>query len=72
MLKKIWWALTACWIVVFGGLAIFIYGREVDAAGVVQTPELKWLSLALLGGLFIFIVICHLIFLFVINKRASV
>ena len=72
MIKKIWWALTAFWIVVFGGLATVIYTKDVDAAGVVQTPELKWLSLALLGGLFIFVAICHLIFLFIINKRASV
>lgn len=71
MIKKIWWTLTVCWIVVFGGLATFIYTREVDAAGVVQTPELKWFSLALLGGLFIVIAICHFIFLFIINKRAS-
>ena len=46
--------------------------REVDAAGVVQTPELKWFSLVLLGGLFIFIAIFQVIFLFIINKRASV
>ena len=59
-------------IIVFGGLATFIYMREVDAAGVVQTPELKWFSLALLGVLFIFIAIFQLIFLFIINKRASV
>lgn len=72
MIKKIWWTLSAFWIVVFGGLAIFIYNREVDAAGAVQTPEIKWFSLALLGGLFIIIAICHLIFLFIINKRASV
>ena len=60
------------WIVVFGGLATLIYTRDIDAAAVVQTPELKWFSLALLGVLFIFIAICHLIFLFIINKRASV
>ncbi|MFS0878353.1 DUF3923 family protein [Solibacillus isronensis] len=72
MMKKIWWALTLFWIIAFGGLATVIYTRDVDAAGVVQTPELKWFSLALLGGLFIFIAICHLIFLFIINKRATV
>ncbi|MGE7981596.1 DUF3923 family protein [Solibacillus sp. NPDC093137] len=72
MIKKIWWTLTVFWIVVFGGLATFIYIREVDATGVVQTPELKWFSLALLGALFIFIAIYHLIFLFIINKRASI
>lgn len=69
MMKKIWWALTAFWIIVFSGLATVIFTRDVDAAGVAQTPELKWFSLALLGGLFILIAICHLIFLLIINKR---
>ena len=71
MIKKLWWTLTVFWIVVFSSLAVLIYSREVDAAGVVQTPELKWFSLALLGGLFIFICIGHLIFLLLIKKRSS-
>lgn len=68
LMKKIWWVITAFWIFLFGGLATFIYTREVDAAGVVQTPELKWLSLALLGGLFFIIVICQLLFLLFTKK----
>lgn len=63
-MKKIWWAINVFWIVLFGGLATFIYLREVDGAGAVQTPELRWLSLALLGVVFILVAIIQLIFLF--------
>ncbi|MEK4386300.1 DUF3923 family protein [Solibacillus sp. FSL R5-0691] len=71
-MKKIWWIIiNGVWLVLFSGLAIFIYFREVDAAGVVQTSELRWLSLALLGVVFIFITIVQLIFLFFLKKRKS-
>ncbi|MEK4080617.1 DUF3923 family protein [Solibacillus sp. FSL K6-1126] len=67
-MKKIWWAINVFWIVLFGGLATFIYLREVDGAGAVQTPELRWLSLALLGVVFILVAIIQLIFLFFLKK----
>lgn len=67
-MKKIWWSITIFWILLFGGLATLIYTREVDAAGVVQTPELKWISLSLLGGLFLIFMICQLLFLFFMKK----
>lgn len=63
-MKKLWWIINGAWLLLFSGLAIFIYFREVDAAGVVQTSELRWLSLALLGVVFIFFAIIQLIFLF--------
>ncbi|AMO85869.1 heme/copper-type cytochrome/quinol oxidase subunit 2 [Solibacillus kalamii] len=70
-MKKIWWAINVFWIVLFGGLATFIYLREVDGAGAVQTPELRWLSLALLGVVFILVAIIQLIFLFFLKKPKS-
>lgn len=71
-MKILWWTITAFWSVVFVGLAIFIYTREVDAAGAIQTPELRWISLGLLGVLFIIITLCQLVFLFFVKKRTSV
>lgn len=67
-MKKIWWIINGIWLLLFSGLAIFIYFREVDAAGVVQTSELKWLSLALLGVVFILFAIVQFIFLFFLKK----
>lgn len=63
-MRKLWWIINGVWLLLFSGLAIFIYFREVDAAGVVQTSELRWLSLALLGVVFIFVAIIQLIILF--------
>ncbi|MER2118951.1 MAG: DUF3923 family protein [Solibacillus sp.] len=70
-MKKIWWIINGVWLVLFSGLAIFIYFREVDAAGVVQTSELKWLSLALLGVVLLLFAIVQLIFLFFLKKPKS-
>ncbi|MER2156189.1 MAG: DUF3923 family protein [Solibacillus sp.] len=70
-MKKIWWIINGVWLVLFSGLAIFIYFREVDAAGVVQTSELKWLSLALLGVVLLLFAIVQLIFLFFLKKLKS-
>lgn len=63
-MKKLWWIINGAWLLLFSGLAIFIYFREVDAAGVVQTSELRWLSLALLGVVFIFLPSSNLYFYF--------
>lgn len=70
-MSKLWWIINGVWLLLFSGLAIFIYFREVDAAGVVQTSELKWLSLALLGVVFIFVAIIQLIILFFLKKPKS-
>ena len=70
-MKKIWWIINGVWLVLFSGLAIFIYFREVDAAGVVQTSELKWLSLAVLGVVLLLFAIVQLIFLFFLKKLKS-
>ncbi|MER2030127.1 MAG: DUF3923 family protein [Solibacillus sp.] len=70
-MKKIWWIINGVWLVLLSGLAIFIYFREVDAAGVVQTSELKWLSLALLGVVLLLFAIVQLIFLFFLKKLKS-
>ncbi|BAK16227.1 Na+-transporting NADH:ubiquinone oxidoreductase, subunit NqrB [Solibacillus silvestris StLB046] len=70
-MRKLWWIINGVWLLLFSGLAIFIYFREVDAAGVVQTSELRWLSLALLGVVFIFVAIIQPIILFFLKKPKS-
>jgi len=67
-MKIIWWLLNGCWIALFAALAIVIYTRDVDASGVVQTPELRLTSLIIVGILAVIIFIGQLIFLHIINK----
>ncbi len=38
---KIWWVANIVWILVFGALAFFVGARNIDGAGVIQTPEIK-------------------------------
>ena len=40
-----WWIGNLFWIIVFGIWAAIIWLREVDGAGVIQTPEIKSISL---------------------------
>ena len=72
MKMKLWWATSLLWIVFFGTIAIFIGVREVDGAGVEQTPELRLVAFIVLGVAFAFIVLCQLVFLFFARKRKSV
>ena len=63
-----WWAINNVWLIIFAVGAIFIGVREVDAAGVVQTPEIKMISFAVLGIVFMVVVLFQLIFLFLLEK----
>ncbi|MFJ8460212.1 DUF3923 family protein [Lysinibacillus xylanilyticus] len=66
-----WWAINIVWLIIFAVGAIFIGVREVDAAGVVQTPEIKMISFAILGIVFIVVVLFQLIFLFFVRKSTT-
>lgn len=71
MIKIMWWAINIVWLIIFAVGAIFIGVREVDAAGVVQTPEIKMISFAILGIVFIVVVLFQLIFLFFVRKSTT-
>ncbi|WP_374967556.1 DUF3923 family protein [Lysinibacillus sp. RS5] len=66
-----WWAINIVWLFIFAVGAIFIGVREVDAAGVVQTPEIKMISFAVLVIVFIVVVLFQLIFLFFVRKSTT-
>ncbi|MGE7942758.1 DUF3923 family protein [Lysinibacillus xylanilyticus] len=66
-----WWAINIVWLFIFAVGAIFIGVREVDAAGVVQTPEIKMISFAVLGIVFIVVVLFQLIFLYFVRKSTT-
>lgn len=51
-MMKIWWATNVLWLIFFTGTSIVIGVRNVDGAGVAQTPELKMLAFIILGGFF--------------------
>lgn len=64
---KIWWALNIVWLFIFAAGTIFIGLREVDFAGVVQTPEVRMVSFIILGILFLFVVLFQLMLLIFIH-----
>ncbi|WP_370082863.1 DUF3923 family protein [Lysinibacillus sp. RC46] len=64
---KIWWALNIVWLFIFAAGAIFIGVREVDYAGVVQTPEVRMVSFIILGIVFLFVVLFQLMLLIFIH-----
>ena len=71
-MMKLWWATSLLWLALFGATAVFIVVRDVDAAGVVQTPELRLIAFAILGVAFVFVLLCQLVFLYFARKRKAV
>lgn len=69
---KIWWATNIVWLFIFGALGIFIGIREIDGAGMVQTPEIRLITFGVLGIAFIFVVLFQLIFLYFVKKALKV
>ncbi|WP_339285605.1 DUF3923 family protein [Oceanobacillus sp. FSL K6-3682] len=69
---KIWWATNVLWLIFFTGTSIVIGVRNVDGAGVAQTPELKMLAFIILGGFFVVVLIGQLLFLYFVRKRKAV
>ncbi|PFO96759.1 hypothetical protein COJ88_07730 [Bacillus cereus] len=65
-----WWIGNIFWIIVFGIWAAIIWLRDVDGAGVIQTPEIKSISLIVLLIAFIIPVFFQIIWL-IINLRMS-
>ncbi|GGP16356.1 hypothetical protein GCM10011346_47970 [Oceanobacillus neutriphilus] len=69
---KIWWATSVFWVIFFTGASVVIGVRNVDGAGVVQTPELKMLAYIILGGFFVVVLVGQLLFLYFARKRKAV
>lgn len=57
---KIRWLANVFWLVIFSILAIIIGTRQVDGAGVVQTPEIRIITFIILGVAFLYIISCFL------------
>ncbi|EJS56714.1 DUF3923 domain-containing protein [Bacillus cereus] len=65
-----WWIGNIFWIITFGILAAIIWLREVDGAGVTQTPELKSVAFIVLLITFILPIIIQVVWL-IVNLRKS-
>ncbi|MED0950651.1 DUF3923 family protein [Bacillus mobilis] len=65
-----WWIGNTFWIITFGVLAAIIWLREVDGAGVAQTPELKSVAFIILLIAFILPIIIQVVWL-IVNLRKS-
>lgn len=66
---KLWWSANIFWLVIFSLLAIIIGTRQVDGAGIIQTPEIRMITYIILGVVFMFILIVQLIWLYFVRKR---
>ncbi|MBX9985517.1 DUF3923 family protein [Priestia sp. Y58] len=65
-----WWIANIIWIILFVVGTAVVWTREVDGAGVTQTPELKLFAFIVLLIAFIFPLIIQVIWL-IINFKAS-
>ena len=66
---KLWWGATVFWLVIFSILAIVIGTRQIDGAGVVQTPEIRMVTFIILGVAFVFILMIQLLWFYFTRKR---
>lgn len=66
---KIWWGVNFTWLILFVIGTIYLLNRKIDGAGAVQSPQIRMVSLAVLGGFFIFVCLCQLIVLFFVKRR---
>lgn len=71
LMMKIWWAINFAWFFIFSAIALFIGVRNVDAAGIIQTADIKMISFVILGIIFLFVVMIQLIFLYFIRKSTK-
>lgn len=65
-----WWIANIIWIILFVVGTAVVWTREVDGAGVTQTPELKLFAFIMLLIVFIFPLIIQVIWL-IINFKTS-
>ncbi|MDQ0803999.1 DUF3923 family protein [Priestia megaterium] len=65
-----WWIANIIWIILFVVGTAVVWTREVDGAGVTQTPELKLFAFIVWLIVFIFPLIIQVIWL-IINFKTS-
>ncbi|MED4114200.1 DUF3923 family protein [Priestia megaterium] len=65
-----WWIANIIWTILFVVGTAVVWTREVDGAGVTQTPELKLFAFIVLLIVFIFPLIIQVIWL-IINFKTS-
>ncbi|WP_326013377.1 DUF3923 family protein [Staphylococcus xylosus] len=52
-------------ILSFIGFTIFLWARNIDASGAIQTTELKWVNIAVIGITYLISLIIQLIWLII-------
>ncbi|MCT0197672.1 DUF3923 family protein [Lactobacillus helveticus] len=63
---------SVIWLILFILLAIFIMIRQVDGAGVVQTMPIKLINSAVLAVFALIVLVGHLIWLLIVQKRQNI
>lgn len=64
---KVWKISGSIVLILFIVISIFLFVRKVDGAGVVQTPEMRNITLIIWGVFGLIILICYLIWLAVLK-----
>ena len=64
---KVWKISGSIVLILFIVISIFLCVRKVDGAGVVQTPEMRYITLIIWGVFGLIILICYLIWLAVLK-----
>lgn len=64
---KVWKISGSIVLILFIVISIFLCVRKVDGAGVVQTPEMRNITLIIWGVFGLIILICYLIWLVVLK-----
>lgn len=64
---KVWKISGSIVLILFIVISIFLCVRKVDGAGVVQTPEMRNITLIIWGVVGLIILICYLIWLAVLK-----
>ncbi|PKI11986.1 DUF3923 domain-containing protein [Staphylococcus shinii] len=60
-----WWIISSIEVLSFLLFAVFLWMREVDAAGVTQTTKLKLINVGVLGFAYLILVIIQIIWLII-------
>lgn len=71
ILWMFWWIANIFWMTIFAAGAAFIWLREVDGAGAVQTPELRLVAFLVLIIAFIIPVAIQAVWLIINLKIKS-
>lgn len=69
----LWWICNICWLLLFIVSVVFIWMRDIDAAGITQTSEVKYISLTLLLVAFIIPLVIQMVWMIinVVVKRVK-